>query len=480
MLTFTRAISKKYVTTISDSLKLEGLWWNEESRNNKVSGSLHIKPDGIFLHLNGSVSGQSENPHELNEYKFIYGKQYNGCIFTLKNCVEVSKKQPFSGRGYDIQVFSIDEVYIGYYANSDDELKFNQYRVSYTYLGDWLRNVGLDSPKKVEDGYFVKYDPNCGTTVTQIDLELPEIGCRVEILSRIVWSSNFNKCEIETKSFMNIFCTEPMSYSEISSKILEPMRGFLSLATAQPNSLTEVFATDETYDIQIHVRSDYESVKKASGSIEGNLVFLAKQITHKAQASLESWFSLESEMPEVCELFLSVHYAQGSRTNRFLNLIQAIEAYSRKKLGEYKQERESYRDFVKNIISVVPEEHREFVKQSLSYSNKKSLREFLSELINLSYPLSEGLVLDKDKFIKYVIDTRNYLTHRDSEGKKYILSGDSLGLMICSLLWILRIQFLLEIGFTIDECSVLLQRCNEFLYISSDPTISLPWRVKKS
>jgi hypothetical protein len=185
-------------------------------------------------------------------------------------------------------------------------------------------------------------------------------------------------------------------------------------------------------------------------------------------------------MPEVCELFLSVHYAQGSRTNRFLNLIQAIEAYSRKKLGEYKQERESYRDFVKNIISVVPEEHREFVKQSLSYSNKKSLREFLSELINLSYPLSEGLVLDKDKFIKYVIDTRNYLTHRDSEGKKYILSGDSLGLMICSLLWILRIQFLLEIGFTIDECSVLLQRCNEFLYISSDPTISLPWRVKKS
>jgi hypothetical protein len=479
MLTFTRAISKKYVTTISDSLKLEGLWWNVESRDNEVSGSLHIKPDGIFLHLNGSVSGQSENPHELNEYKFICGKQYNGCLFTLKNCVEVSKKQPFSGLGYDVQVFSIDEVYIGYHANSDDQLKFNQYRVSYTYLSDWLRNVGLDSPEKVEDGYFIKYDPNCGTTVTQIDLELPEIGCRVEILSRIIWNNNFNKCEIETKSFMNIFCKEPMSYYEINSKILEPMRGFLSLATAQPNSLTEVFATDENYDIQIQVRGDYKGVKRASNSIEGNLIFLAKQITHNAQSFLESWFSLESEMPEVCELFLSVHYAQGSKTNRFLNLIQAIEAYSRKKLGEYKQDKESYRTFVNKIVSVVPEEHKIFVKQSLSYSNKKSLREFLSELIDLSYPLSEGLVSDKEKFIKHIIDTRNYLTHRDSERKKYILTGDNLELMVYSLLWILRIQFLLEIGFTIDECSALLQRCNEFQYISSDPEISLPWRINE-
>lgn len=117
------------------------------------------------------------------------------------------------------------------------------------------------------------------------------------------------------------------------------------------------------------------------------------------------------------------------------------------------------------------------MRQALSYANNKLLKERLIELIDNTSPLSNKLFPDPIEFSKWVVDTRNYLTHRDLEGKKRIAIGDELDLMICSLLWLLRILFLLEVGFNYDQCIDLLKNNREYDFLCNDPELKIPWKT---
>ncbi len=134
-------------------------------------------------------------------------------------------------------------------------------------------------------------------------------------------------------------------------------------------------------------------------------------------------------MREVCELFFGVHYDQGAfSTNRFLNVAQALESFSRVKYDP----------------------------------PKLGLRERLVDLVERAAPLSDSIAPDKMEFAAWAADTRNYLTHLDASNKKRIAKGDDLELLTASLLWLLRIHFLLETGFSKASCGSLLDQSAEF------------------
>jgi ApeA N-terminal domain 1 len=271
-----------------------------------------------------------------------------------------------------------------------------------------------------------------------------------------------------------------MSFSEVSIKVLDPIRNFLNLATVNPNSVTSLSAKVGDLRVYIHSKSPYKGQRHSSLFNQSIILFNAKDIVENPNSYINKWIEIDHEMRDVCELFFGVHYDQGAfATNRLLNLVQALEAYSRVRYGEYKISKEEHSIRSKNIIKTVSEEYKDWLRQALSHANKKSLKEHLIELIDNAHPISEKLFPDSIEFSKWVVDTRNYLTHRDLEGKKRIATGDKLELMIHSILWLLRIQFLLEIGFDKEQCMTLLKNNRNFKSLCDDPDLEIPWKANR-
>ena len=88
----------------------------------------------------------------------------------------------------------------------------------------------------------------------------------------------------------------------------------------------------------------------------------------------------------------------------------------------------------------------------------------------------DKLFRDPVEFTKWVADTRNYLTHLDRHKKRRIAKDDSLEIMIYSLIWLLRIHFLIEIGFSVEQCESLLNGNTEYKALCDDPDLNSPWR----
>jgi ApeA N-terminal domain 1 len=473
-----RYVKPGNVSMISSDQSSEGLWWisSSDNSNAEVSGTLHITSTGIFLIVNGTFDNTNDSRpfQELSEHDIILGIQSSGFKFTLERCIEVENKSPIGG-GYNTQTYSIDFVYCGIHATDIASLKFDNYSVDYTYLHDWLRNVGLRHPDEYEDGYIIQYDSSSHGTVS--DLIASVEGAFIEFKSFPVFTSHIDSVEIKISEIINIKCDSKTTVKDVIKLFLEPLGDFLSLATTQQNLIKSFSIKLDKSNIPVYFKSSYQSENYSPLFNRGVILFYAKSICIDPTYHLEKWFSLEREMRDVCELFFGVHYNQQEfATNRFLNVIQALEAYGRVRYGAEKVPKDEHRERFNAIMGSAPEEHKEWLSNTLSHSNYKNLRDFLSILIKNLQPVLNDLIPNQKEFISWVIDTRNYLTHLDSKGKKKIAREDDLDCLSSSLLWVLRIHFLLEIGFDPSKCSEFLCGNMFFKYLCK---YQAPWRQTK-
>jgi len=467
-----RYVESGNVSMISGDEKYEGLWWTISNPDNLISGTLHITSTGIWLVINGSFSTDSNRAFaKLSDYDLILGIQSSGFRFTLEKCIGIENKSPL-GNGYSTQSYSVDFVYSGIHVEDVALLKFDNYLINYTYLHDWLRNVGLESPDIAEGGYFIKYDPDSNTTISSLIANVEDALIEFKSAPNLSW--DIDNVEIKISEIVNIKCNSAITVKNANKLFLDPLRDFLSLATTRPNMITSFSVKLDGSNIPVYFKSPYQNEEHSSLFNRRVILFYAKTISLNPAHYLNKWFSLEKEMRDVCELFFGVHYnQQGFSTNRFLNVVQALEAYGRVRYGAKKMLKSDYNKRMKSIIDSAPKEHKEWLSNTLSNANYKTLRDFLSALIEDTQPLLSNLIPDPTNFISWVIDTRNYLTHLDTTGKKKIAREDDLECLIHSLIWVLRLHFLFEIGFDSDQCSELLY---ENIFFKDLCECEAPWK----
>jgi hypothetical protein len=158
---------------------------------------------------------------------------------------------------------------------------------------------------------------------------------------------------------------------------------------------------------------------------------------------MEAWLKAHDELQEVIDLFFGVHYEQGMReTNRFLNVMQALETYHRLRSNE----------------------------------GRVYLRKRVIELVENGEPALDKLITRPELFAKWAKDSRNFYTHRESRPNQVIAREQNLILLTQSLLWLLRIHFMGEIGFTPTECKDLLDNNNRFKVVVESCSAA-PWNA---
>jgi chemotaxis regulatin CheY-phosphate phosphatase CheZ len=143
---------------------------------------------------------------------------------------------------------------------------------------------------------------------------------------------------------------------------------------------------------------------------------------------------------------------------QLLSLVGAIEAYHRRTMDNFELPKEQHNKRLEEILRSVPEEYKGWLNEKLAYSNEKSLRKRLREIVKEFDPILKELIPDLDSFVDKVVKTRNYLTHNDEKLKDQAVAGKELLELVENLKIIAEICLLKELGFTLDKIKNLISR----------------------
>jgi hypothetical protein len=485
--TMSRSVSLGHVSMASEEKRYEGLWWRAEQPDKKVPGSLLIKPRGMWLSLNGSLRESEDVARDFSpdpaDYDLVLGAQPNGNQVVLENCVETARKSSLFGRGYSTQDYLVKRVYFGLHVDDLEDLNFSEYIVRYTFLEDWLRDVSLGVPEEVAGGYMVPYDPSCASTVPYLEFDLGDLS--LEVVSK-PWpfvETEEKRAGVAIAQYCRVRSQRPRPVDAIEKAVLGPFRNFLNLATTRPNSITELSATITVEgerspgQVRIFSQGDYAPISRSSLMNRGVVLFYAKQVSDDPTRYLRTWIDFEREMKDVCELFFAIHYDQGAyASNRLLNIAQTLEALSRARYGRDASPKQDFQKRVDAVTASAPEDLRQWLKEKLSFANFKPFGDLLGELIEQAKPLAGQLVSKPNVFVRWVKDTRNFLTHVDRAKKKCIAEGSDLELMISCLLWLARIHLLREAGFSRERCGEIIGENDGFKKLCTHLATHAPWR----
>jgi hypothetical protein len=79
------------------------------------------------------------------------------------------------------------------------------------------------------------------------------------------------------------------------------------------------------------------------------------------------------------------------------------------------------------------------------------LKDRICELAEMAQPVSTRLAKQADEFAEWAKGSRHFYTHRENRPNRVVARGETLVILTQSLLWLLRIHFMKEVGFALED-----------------------------
>jgi DNA-binding transcriptional MerR regulator len=195
------------------------------------------------------------------------------------------------------------------------------------------------------------------------------------------------------------------------------------------------------------------------------MLFTLGDIADDFQSVMERWFAISDDLETVCNLFFGVQYTPTlNLENRFLNVVQAVESYHRRRMKNEVLPKADHKRLKSAVLSKVDAEHKIWLEGLLAYSNEPRLEHRIRELTEKAAEVINPLVTNKEEFARKVKDTRNYLTHYDKHLKDKAARGVELFWLTQKLSYLLQACFLIELGLPLEKCAKLLHRNQAFIF----------------
>jgi hypothetical protein len=321
-------------------------------------------------------------------------------------------------------------------------------------LMEWLNLSGIDMTGYFKSGprnFSVKYK-----TPKRINIKLNDI---VQItfsvgLENILIKKPQTDFTFDQAGFVSIsFIKEKMRFVDFlnyKNKIVN----FLSFCIdyrIYPDILKFVYEENNSRAI-IEVLEPPYSNKPHEIKHEYSMNFSYHSIKPNFAKVFKNWFKFYEKLESIIELYLNyITEKNATVENQFLNLTQAIEKFHRvTEDGLYLSEEDYTNNVYNKIVQVIPKEIsiglKDALKSRLKYGNEKSLRNRIRDLLEKYTQFKYIMVFDEDKFIKSIVDTRNYLTHYEKEEKNFIEEGLELRILRLKLFYFLKYLLNTKIG----------------------------------
>jgi len=445
-----------------------------------IHGILRYTPhEGFELEVIGSFFDLPESLLSPHTPIIIQGTSSEGESITLYKCYgsNTSFGSTFFGSHFQTSKYKPLYVFIG--AHFGKEPTFNKLFINYSYLDEWVNISGFDflSPGDGEE-FSIKYKLPEDVTITldeNYDLTI----------THSVHGPNLNM--VQKKS-----CIEQITYIMVSSKDETPIakyhdliikiRNFLSFGVGRPVYPLAISGRSEEYVTVYNGKKIYKELEIYSNNKElpdevepinpPDMFFIFKDISKSFEIFVRNWFNRSKVLSPVFDLYFSnVYTPEMYVETRFLNAVQAIESYHRRKetTKEFDITPEEHSERMKKIMSSAPIEHMSWLSTKLKYSNEVYLKKRLEEILSFHADIAEIYIGNKNqqtKFINKVVANRHYLTHFDKDKEAESADGKTLSILIEQLNLIIKSCLLEEIGMSQSEIKTILERYKAKTFLS--------------
>lgn len=391
---------------IPEPIETPGLFWLPETPDNQLPGVLRISESGeVTLEVIGLLRHHRASVDEERIGRIV-GKVDKGQSATLDNCL-IQKE----GSNLSKSTIYAHLAFIGVDCAKQEELEFSKLHFSVDGLSEWLSISGFKS----------KHDPKSGSHSIhyrhpkKVPVVLPN-GIEMDFLFNHTLSSESSpniKKSITQGSCVSLSLNEPQSIEYLLS-LVNQICLFLSFAVDQNISVEYIRLMDRDDPlISINMYGEIGHYSEQRPRIRlGEILFTYKNIGHQVEQALTAWL----ESFEKYESAFNLYFASRSDNVRYLDvrflmLAQGIEILHRKSSRE-------------DLI----------------------LRERVERLVDCFSGLFGGAKARRC-FVKKVADTRNYLTHYSSRGKKKAASEDELMHLYRKLEALFQLHLMRLIGF---------------------------------
>lgn len=261
-------------------------------------------------------------------------------------------------------------------------------------------------------------------------------------------------------------------YFKLISKDLRPLSEFAETAYKITNFLC--FAIDATValkdlsatskDIQtnssngkqhpVSIKVFYPSnpfTEKVPDKSWHRMLFTYGTIKSNAQDVFNNWLRAYEIMAPALSLYFSTkNGAQKYLDGKFLALAQGLETYHRRTSDEKLMDSSEFDSLVSTISESCPEKHAEWLAGRLMHGNEINLGKRLKRIID---PFKDklGSSKERNKLLRKIVDTRNYLTHYSENLKDNAADGEELWNLCQKMEVIFQLHFLKVVGFSDEE-----------------------------
>lgn len=445
-----------------DKLEYKGLWFLPHDEERKVPGTLTFDPTNNrhVLELIGSFYDISEH----NGEEIILGVTSEGDEITLHQCQFSSStgiprkndlKGVFSDKNKPCTLnFRVNYMLKGIHIPNIEGLTFNSIYTTIYNLHEWVGISGISVDREI---------PNYEDVITFAKPQPIIVAIDEDMELEIKFHSNFPSYARAIKEqTLKQYTTFALHFKKGQSidGFLYNVKKFQNFLSASTQSQTRIETAEiysdlfrNKYDMAIHIKLYTiisPNLKFRKPKEDWQMIFTYSDIEDKFKPIIQNWFKNHERFEAPFNLvfgqfYLSEYYLEVM----FVNVAQAAESFhSKLKIiedEERKMQDVEFKRKVDLVLNSVPEELKNWVesklKNPLHFDTR--LKYLISEFSNAQINTMIG---DKDKFIKEIVRTRNYLTHYHSNGKKGASDGLELVLLMKRLRLLLICSFLVNSG----------------------------------
>jgi hypothetical protein len=190
------------------------------------------------------------------------------------------------------------------------------------------------------------------------------------------------------------------------------------------------------------------------------MLFRFPEVKETFDEIISKWLEAYEVIAPALGLYFSTkNNAHRYLDSQFLSLAQGIETYNRRTCTETQMPEAEFEHFREQIIESCEEEKRDWLRGRLLFANELSLSQRLKKTM-APFKKHIGNSDTRDKLIRKIVDTRNYLTHYDESLRESAAQGQELWVVCMKLEAIFQLNFLSVLGFTDDQIELVVKNCH--------------------
>ncbi|WP_125184836.1 HEPN domain-containing protein [Leptospira kmetyi] len=393
--------------------RIRGYYWlpGQSREKDGRPGILTIKNDGSH---SLEVFGAFRESQHFESTKTVYGFSEKGKEISLLQVTDGGWE--VSMPGFAISRYSGSYALIGGHFLDKSQFKVCAVRVRVPYLMEWHGNSGFsEKHENDKEGNLLKFTIEYSFPKT-LKVQIDELQVSIAPVFRIK-GDRINAAELNQETFLQVEVPTSRSFTEVYYPSVDNMLKFFSFAVGAPIRPDKILAYTESieskYLVEVYVAFAIIMERSSKRIARQEMRFTFNHIGSIADQVLSAWL-LNSQriLPAINQYFAGLHNDNLFLENEFLNITQALEVL-----------------------------HRTLYKGDFNF------RERLIDLCNRS-SIANTFLVQTEKFIEYLYNSRNYYTHYPEDLKEKALSGPDLFWLTQKARVLFEIHLMYELSFS--------------------------------